>query len=549
MGSPDDAFIPRKTYPTGRGRVLESALVRNGVDPDLARKLAAGISASAEQTTLDEEANYNAIEDWLRHVVLGKDIRWITVADTAPDVTTYDPGNQNDLWVDTSGLEDIPADLVEIAPYAAGVTSGSAVELLDGRILYVWSEGTSIRQGHSPDLATFTGTAGSVVFNRDLFTGLNTGRCAVAKQGGRLLLTTFWWSKDGDNTARGQVHESLDEGVTWTLLSEFDTLGGLGGVTIFSITKTVCGPIRELNDNSLIMAASRADTRRLSFSETWPQYVVWRSTDSGATWSARLAIDSTAMAYPKHMTRTIGGAAADLYVSLYYSGTADETRIYRSTNHGASWVLYNTIPTGTFADAYPAVHVAPRSRGASGYEVNSLGWNTKIQRWLVQSLADPVSLWEQVGDTVDWSPSDSGHTQALIQSVGEQDVLFVQGVVGTNIILGSGFAELNLWDVETGEWVPVASARVVQHSHDEYSGTGHTHALEDHVLADHTDVSAAAPTVEDALVWDGTGWGPAAQSGAGGGAAGHWEVIVTGSPPTPVLNPEEDDWLYGLTGD
>lgn len=53
------------------------------------------------------------------------------------------------------------------------------------------------------------------------------------------------------------------------------------------------------------------------------------------------------------------------------------------------------------------------------------------------------------------------------------------------------------------------------------------------------DVSAAAPSTDDALVWNGTSWAPAAQTGGGPGAeckAGSvLAVSFTGSPKTAAV--------------
>lgn len=56
--------IPRKTWPENRIRNLEENLRLEGVDAELAARLSRAWARSDEQATLDEEANYRAIELW-----------------------------------------------------------------------------------------------------------------------------------------------------------------------------------------------------------------------------------------------------------------------------------------------------------------------------------------------------------------------------------------------------------------------------------------------------------------------------------------------------
>ena len=59
-------------------------------------------------------------------------------------------------------------------------------------------------------------------------------------------------------------------------------------------------------------------------------------------------------------------------------------------------------------------------------------------------------------------------------------------------------------------------------------------------LGDLADVSAAAPTTNDVLTWNGSNWGPAAPSGGGGGAS------VTVSDAAPNSPSSGDLWWLSL---
>ena len=50
------------------------------------------------------------------------------------------------------------------------------------------------------------------------------------------------------------------------------------------------------------------------------------------------------------------------------------------------------------------------------------------------------------------------------------------------------------------------------------------------------------------LVWLGVFASPGDDVGGMVGSQGRWEVVLTGSPPEPVTNDDNDDWLYAWVG-
>lgn len=144
-----------------------------------------------------------------------------------------------------------------VVPYGVGSLRESAVELPDGRVLYVFREADAIRQGYAPDADAFFGTDGSVAGVTDIVTGVSYQSSAVFHDdAGGLFLATCWsgavkvWRSPsglGDDwVLHGNVHidgdagsESPDQrvvsmphvaGSVWSLAApEFTQPFGVGG--------------------------------------------------------------------------------------------------------------------------------------------------------------------------------------------------------------------------------------------------------------------------------------------------------------------------------
>lgn len=502
--------IPRKTWPTGQGRVFEDAMRSAGVDPEIGNAVARALQSISEQWTLDEEANYNAIEDFFGNVcsapfITGRGSKILHTQDTEPDVVC----GSGDLWLDTSKIHDQQEDLTHIAPFASGVTSGSAVELASGQVLYVWADGTSINQGRADTLTDFATSAGSVLLERALFDDLtrpdgSSGypRAGVAWDGPRLLLHTSWLSSAGDGSAKRSLYESYNEGATWELVTDAIDTTATASLSATDAVKSLAGPPRRLSDGSIVMMGTRVVISGSTFYTGHP--AVFRSTDDGATWAAAYSNTSaTPQIYTFNPSRSFGGPDSEMYFGFYFAGTTDRTRVYRSTNFGASWTLVadHDLEAGT---GRPTLLVEPGEPSASGWGLVTMDpeFTNDVHRYLASTPSAGFGTWEAVGDAVVWP---SGARDVSLQQVGDFLLLFAGGYVGTSLIVGQGKAELNVWDEARAEWVPVASTRVATHSHTQYADS-----LHEHTLNDLEDVDTAGVDDGDTLVYDlaSEAWGP-----------------------------------------
>lgn len=107
---PNQFHIPRKTWPSGGQRALEETLKQNGIPEDQAKSLAAALTQHAEQQLLDEEANYNYIEDSLG---LGEGFTRHFVDDVAGTGKT---------WIVPEGVEVIYVELTGAGGGGGGCT-------------------------------------------------------------------------------------------------------------------------------------------------------------------------------------------------------------------------------------------------------------------------------------------------------------------------------------------------------------------------------------------------------------------------------------------
>jgi hypothetical protein len=100
----------------------------------------------------------------------------------------------------------------------------SSCELADGRILVVWVDGTSIRQGYAASAETLF--ANDCLTNKtDLFTGLNTATSILCEIDAGLFLLVAWKQQNDDKVAKSLLYKSaLGDGSDWTLHSTIQSL-------------------------------------------------------------------------------------------------------------------------------------------------------------------------------------------------------------------------------------------------------------------------------------------------------------------------------------
>ncbi|HLN89557.1 MAG TPA: hypothetical protein VK253_05780, partial [Candidatus Binatia bacterium] len=116
--------------------------------------------------------------------------------------------------------------------------------------------------------------------------------------------------------AAGTIYRSADKGQTWTALHTFSGVTEIGCVFV--------------GDNGYVYAIPAGRTILDS------DRGVWRSVDSGSTWSRVLALD------PASESTVLWGFDQDnsgrLFAAVYtYSSSVYNARIYRSTDNGATW--------------------------------------------------------------------------------------------------------------------------------------------------------------------------------------------------------------------
>jgi hypothetical protein len=488
---PTELFVPSKTWPSESVRILEHALQAAGVGQ--ARQIAEGFGSVREQDALYEEANYRAIEESANERIAGRGIKVIFARDEPPAKAC----GRGDLWVDLSQLNPtLDPSTAVVTPVSTGMRSDSAVKLPDGRVLYVWSTGSTINQGYAVDVATFSSTSGSVTFDKSILTGLTNAQSSVFYVGSRLLLLVLYRTSTHQ---RVELHESVNHGISWSLVSRPQD------------TSTTVGQLSDEGLNigiPLVLSSGRwlvpMIRNGVSGSSGIPTLTVYRTDDSGATWAQTVVRPGTSTPFNITSSRTLIRIGGTVYLQSGERTTTGRTRVWASPDDGVTWTQVSDSPH-TNNPRNVSLFIHPSEPGRM-YAAGRRAGVSSIPGLLfyTDSPGSAPSTWE-VAPGFEWpfsGSSDTNNQRWLVQDVGGHRLTMGNGQVGTLGLVPDGIGRLWVWDGD--EWKPVSNASFFQHTHNEYASEDHTHTEEPHThgLNDLSDINAPSPADGDVLTFD-----------------------------------------------
>lgn len=297
------------------------------------------------------------------------------------------------------------------------------------------------------DTNLFAGTWGYGVFrssnNGTSWTAVNSGLPANAYvlalaappklTGGTNLFASIWPNSPG---AVGGAFLSTNNGASWTavnaglpsLITVSAFASGANGTNLFAGTDR--GVFLSTNNGTSWTAANTGLDTTVASLAVLPNGIgvtnlfagtqngVFLSTNNGANWQA---VSSGLPAYTVVLAlgaSTSGSGATALFVGTY--GDLNSTRIYRSTNRGASWTLANSgLPT-----TYTVVHAFASTPAVTG-GTNVVAGTT-------------LGVFLSTDNGASWQAMNSGLTSSSVSSVSVGAfVLVPNGSGGTNLFAGT----------------------------------------------------------------------------------------------------------------
>jgi hypothetical protein len=231
-----------------------------------------------------------------------------------------------------------------VTPVSAGERSDSAVLLNDGRVLYVFVDGTSIKQGYSPSVTAFLTQNGSVTDITTIVAGVNGSNCCVfSEPGGGVFLVTsvnpvagsnpdFWGTRvwrspselGGDWAYRGVVQRlTSPEAGLW--------------INMGSDEKAVGQPA--FSGARWLLPAPKYVLNQLGDPVWYKHQAVWSSDDAGYTWTERVAVGHHIVGGPYGIgeSRNVAGKGGRLFWTSTDGSGAVTSELRYSDDGGATW--------------------------------------------------------------------------------------------------------------------------------------------------------------------------------------------------------------------
>jgi PKD repeat protein len=207
------------------------------------------------------------------------------------------------------------------------------------------------------------------------------GHSAVTMPDGSIVLMGGF-----DNTIgpRNDVWKSTDKGATWT-----QVIGSAGWTPRYLQTSVV------MPDGSIVLMGGYDNT-------TGWMHDVWRSTNSGATWTR---MNATAAWTARYLHSSVAMPDG----SIVLMGGCDETSTYkndvwRSTDNGATWTQVNASAGWTPRVSHSTVAMPDGSIVLTGgYEATSSGSKASSDS-LISVSRSTAATWAKVNATAGWAP-------------------------------------------------------------------------------------------------------------------------------------------------
>jgi hypothetical protein len=340
-------------------------------------------------------------------------------------------------WCDETREPTAGYDTTFVIPHGeAGSHDGSAVLLADGRVLYMWGAGTSVRYGYADSLEAFLFENGSVIEAGVLLTAtMGSPSVSVYKlPNGRVQAHIAYRGTTSVKTARSVVVNSTDNGATWSAFQNIMTPYTYpdGGLNVGAV---VAGyPI--LVGGRLVMTTTSWTA--------WNGSVISRmaivtSDDGGLTWVVRYESSSAGVgavygSFARTICRFTDGR---LFTTEELGYVNNHWRLWVSEDNGTSWSiaferLVDSQDDERFHTAFFVDAAEPHLLKAVAFPIN-----TNLPGRIISS-SEPTSAssWQREGD-YQFSRGPSPHT-LLVQNIDGNNMLHWSGRL-------SGFGSNAVW--------------------------------------------------------------------------------------------------------
>lgn len=237
------------------------------------------------------------------------------------------------LWHADGWIDFLPSgartglDLVSVAPVG------------DGRIIAVWTDGSSISQGYAPSITELIGGDHSVVFDRTLRSNTSNGLSAWVSSGAGVLWLVTCESDGSGNDFGTRIFRSTDGGESW------DEVYSLIRTPDYPVGRRqeIAGGVTELASGTLLAAGGWP---HLGVVDGW-RGGIYRSTDGGDTWNVvddwgvgpGGAVAGTYVEYSPRQFVAHGGEIWGIGWGDYAGG---RMVTMRSSDDGATWSTFTT---------------------------------------------------------------------------------------------------------------------------------------------------------------------------------------------------------------
>lgn len=319
-------------------------------------------------------------------------------AAATPVVSFYD--NYVDGDVSLGYPPSIPSPAV--SPYGGEVfDSGSAVELADGRILYVWAEydedtdvifsgnySGAIKQAIASDITTFLNTNESLTGEVTVYENLGAPECSVWKgPDDEVYMCLAFWGQAGTiyfGATNYHPHTKIlkltdaDLG-TWTEVSSMSTVNDGGSWDApGAVTYTAGVPAKNRTVGFPLYVSTSAPATELGTSASntillpcilWkevnifgaifqiPKPAIWKTTDNGATWTLKAEFTfGTAGAYGGPQGRHLVEYNSKIWAQVGSQGDLSnpdaKSQVWYSTDDGETWAKRSDNQFDTSPDIY-----------------------------------------------------------------------------------------------------------------------------------------------------------------------------------------------------
>lgn len=282
------------------------------------------------------------------------------------------------------GSNDLTTLETEFAPHR-GYTDyqPSCVVLSDGRVLCMYSRGTTLYQAFADSLSVFVSQDNSLSNEAAVLTDMTNPRSAVfyGDSGNLYFIVTYKYSVADGNNAKTLVYKSaLKDGSDWTLFSTIQSVAWAGGGSSSLNTSYISVGVPKYYNNVWVITLPYYTQQSGSILGCTP--AIYTTTDF-STFTKRFSSGrSSAYNYSYPQSRNIGELNGELWWT-YYFNRASAIRDYVKSTDGLSWSVPFSYTTA--GDLYSTVF----SEAGTLYLFNHIDPNDNVD--IYQATASPAA--------------------------------------------------------------------------------------------------------------------------------------------------------------